>query len=101
VAACDREAWQPWIALNAAGTLAISLVEAGHGEQCDRVLREAGPLAEAIERDGREASAPGLAWLRIAEGRRRYQSGDFKPPRSCCAAPSRSRNRTRGRRCCS
>jgi LuxR family maltose regulon positive regulatory protein len=74
----DREAWQPWIALNAAGTLAISLVEAGRGEQCDRVLREAGPLAEAIERDGREAGAPGLASLRVAAGRRRYQSGDFE-----------------------
>jgi LuxR family maltose regulon positive regulatory protein len=42
------------------------------------VLREAGPLAEAIERDGREASAPGLASLRIAAGRRRYQSGHFE-----------------------
>jgi LuxR family maltose regulon positive regulatory protein len=74
----DRDSWQPWIALNVGGTLAISLVEAGRGEECDRVLREADPLAEAVERDGREASAPGLAALRIAEGRRSYQSADVE-----------------------
>ncbi len=73
-----RDSWQPWIALNVGGTLAISLVEAGRGEDCDRVLREAGRLAEAVERDRREASAPGLAGLRTAEGRRRYQSTDVE-----------------------
>ena len=73
-----RESWQPWIALNVGGTLAICLVEAGRGDECDRVLREAGPLAEAVERDRREASAPGLAGLRTAEGRRRYQRSDVE-----------------------
>ncbi|HYN92762.1 MAG TPA: LuxR C-terminal-related transcriptional regulator [Pilimelia sp.] len=73
-----RASWQPWIALNVAGTLAISLVEAGRGAECDRVLREAGPLAAAVERDRREASAPGLAGLRTAEGRRRYQGADVE-----------------------
>jgi LuxR family maltose regulon positive regulatory protein len=74
----DRDSWQPWIGLNVGGTLAISLVEAGRGEECDRVLREAGPLAEAVERDRREASAPGLAALRTAEGRRSYQNADVE-----------------------
>ena len=66
------------LVLQVAGTLTISLVEAGRGEDCDRVLREAGPLAEAVERDGREASAPGLAALRIAAGRRSYQNADVE-----------------------
>ena len=77
-ARAGRDSWQPWIALNVGGTLAISLIEAGRGEECDRVLREAGPLAEDVERDGRETSAPGLAGLRIAEGRRRYQIADVE-----------------------
>jgi LuxR family maltose regulon positive regulatory protein len=72
-----RGSWQPWIALNVVGTLAICLVEAGRGEECDRVLRDAEPLAEAVERDRREASAPGLAGLRTAAGRRRYQNADL------------------------
>ena len=73
-----RDSWPPWVVLNVGGTLAISLVEAGRGEECDRVLREVGPLAEAIERDRREPSAPGLAALRTADGRRRYQSADVE-----------------------
>lgn len=72
----DRDSWQPWILLNVGGTLTVSLIETGRGDECDRVLRDAGPLAEAVERDGREASAPGLAALRIAKGRRRYESAD-------------------------
>jgi LuxR family maltose regulon positive regulatory protein len=74
----DRASWQPWVLLNVGGTLAMCLIEVGRGHDCDRVLREARPVAEAIERDGREASAPGLAALRIAEGRRRFQSGDVE-----------------------
>ncbi|MDX2546303.1 LuxR C-terminal-related transcriptional regulator [Streptomyces sp. WI04-05B] len=70
----DREAWPPSLVVQGAGTLMISLVEAGRGEECDRVMREAGPLADAVERDGREASTPGLAPLRIAQARRSYQN---------------------------
>jgi LuxR family maltose regulon positive regulatory protein len=73
-----RDSWQPWILLNVGGTLAMCLIEVGRGHDCDRVLREARPVTEAIERDGREASAPGLAALRIAEGRRRFQNGDVE-----------------------
>jgi LuxR family maltose regulon positive regulatory protein len=75
-AAPGRDSWQPWILLNVAGTLAISLAETARGDECDRVLRDTGPLAEAVERGGREANAPGLAALRIAEGRRRYDNAD-------------------------
>ncbi|WP_240521508.1 helix-turn-helix transcriptional regulator [Amycolatopsis vastitatis] len=74
----DRDSWPPWVALNVGGSLAVCLVESGRGEECDRVLRETGPLAEAVERDRQEASAPGLAALRIAEGRRGYLSADVE-----------------------
>lgn len=70
----DRKAWPPTLVLQAAGTLMISLVEAGRGEECDRVMGEAGPLADAVERMGREASMPGVASLRIAQARRNYQN---------------------------
>ncbi|MDX2546300.1 LuxR C-terminal-related transcriptional regulator [Streptomyces sp. WI04-05B] len=71
-----RDSWPLWTVMAVAGMLTVSLVEADRGEECDRVLREAGPTADAVERDGREASTPGLAALRIAAGRRRYQHAD-------------------------
>ena len=71
-----RKAWPPSLVLQGAGTLALSLVETDRGEECDRVVREAVALAEAVERDGREASEPGLAPLRIAQARRSYQKAD-------------------------
>lgn len=71
-------AWRPWTLMAAAGMLAVSLVEAGRGEACDRMLREAGPMAETLEREGREASVPGLAALRIAAGRRSYLNADVE-----------------------
>jgi LuxR family transcriptional regulator, maltose regulon positive regulatory protein len=74
----DRDSWQPWVLLNVGGTLAMCLIEVDRGHDCDRVLREADPVAGAIERDGRAASAPGLAALRIAGGRRQFQSGDVE-----------------------
>jgi LuxR family maltose regulon positive regulatory protein len=72
----DRDSWPRSLMLQGAGTLAIVLVEAGHGEECDRVLREAVSLAAAVEGNGREASEPGLAPLRIAQARRLYEKGD-------------------------
>jgi LuxR family maltose regulon positive regulatory protein len=73
-----QDSWPPWLELMVAGTAAVSLVEAGRGDECDRVLREAGPLAAAVEREGRQASVPGVAAVRLAEGRRRYQRGDVE-----------------------
>lgn len=70
------ESWPPWLVLMVAGTLAVCLVETDRGDECDRVLREVAPLAAAVEREGRQASTPGLAALRLAEGRRRYRDGD-------------------------
>jgi len=74
----DRAAWPPSLVLQGAGTLTLTLVETARGDDCDRVLREAGPLAEAVERQGREASEPGLAPLRIAQARRHYQRADMQ-----------------------
>jgi LuxR family maltose regulon positive regulatory protein len=69
------DSWPPWLVLMVAGTLAVCLVEAGRGDECDRVLREAAPLAAVVERE-RLASTPGIAALRLAEGRRRHQNAD-------------------------
>jgi LuxR family maltose regulon positive regulatory protein len=71
-----QDAWPPWLELMVAGTATVSLVQAGRGEECDRVLREVGALADTVEREGRQASVPGLAAVRLAEGRRRYRRGD-------------------------
>lgn len=58
--------WPLWTVLAVAGMPTVSLVEAGRGEEFRRVLREAGPAADAVERDGKEASTPGLAALGYA-----------------------------------
>ncbi|MCX5269439.1 LuxR C-terminal-related transcriptional regulator [Streptomyces sp. NBC_00199] len=73
-----RGSWPLWTVMAVAGMLTVSLVEAGRGEECDRVLREAGPTADAVEHGGREASTPGLAALRIAAGRRGYLHADVE-----------------------
>jgi LuxR family transcriptional regulator, maltose regulon positive regulatory protein len=72
-----RDAWPPWLVLQVAGSLSISLMEAGRGDECDRMLREVGPLAATVERTGGQARTPGLGALRIAEGRRCYQKAGF------------------------
>jgi LuxR family maltose regulon positive regulatory protein len=74
----ERLSWPPWTTLLLAGALSLSLIEFGDGPACDRVLREIGPLAQTVERDHRETTAPGLASVRLAEGRRRYQEGDVE-----------------------
>jgi LuxR family maltose regulon positive regulatory protein len=74
----DRRSWPPWTVIAVAGMLAISLVETGHLEECDRILRDVEPVAESLERDGRQPSAPGLAAVRIASGRRTYLDSDVQ-----------------------
>ena len=72
----DRQTWPTWLLMQVAGVLSLGLVEAERGEECDRVLREIAPLADAVEQGRREAATPGFAAVRIAGGRRAYQQGD-------------------------
>ncbi|MFI5952239.1 LuxR C-terminal-related transcriptional regulator [Cryptosporangium sp. NPDC051539] len=73
----DWAGWPPWLVLQVAGTLTVGLVELDRGPECDRVARDAAPVAAVVEREGREAATPGLAHLRTAEGRRRYREADL------------------------
>ena len=72
----DRARWRLWELMRVAGSLAITLAECGRGRECDRILREVGPRADAFERDGQAATILGLASLRTAAGRRGFQEGD-------------------------
>jgi len=74
----ERESWPPWNVLNVGSVLAISLIETGRPDECDRVLRDARPAAAEVERDRPEAYPPGLALLGMVEGRRRYQNGEVE-----------------------
>ena len=74
----DRDTWETWLLMQVAGVLSIGLVEAERGAECDEVLRDAAPIAEAIEREGREAATPGFSTLRTVEGRRAYQNRDLE-----------------------
>jgi len=70
-----KESWPPWLLLSVAGTLVITLVEAGRGDDCDAVLRQSEPLAKAAELRAGRGITPGLSALRLAAGRRRHQTG--------------------------
>jgi len=72
----ERDSWPFWIVLQVGGTLAFMLNHLGRDAECDLVLREVAPIAAEIEEGRREASAPGLAGMRITQARRRYQRGD-------------------------
>jgi LuxR family maltose regulon positive regulatory protein len=74
-----RDSWPPWLVLQVAGSMSISLMEAGRVEECDRVLREVGPLAARFDGGEHLARIPGLGAVRIAEGRRRFHRAEFGP----------------------
>lgn len=72
----DRGDWSVGVSLQLAGRLGLSLLELGRSEDVDRLLRDAGPLADEVEREWGAAAAPVVTMLRLAEGRHRYQRAD-------------------------
>jgi LuxR family maltose regulon positive regulatory protein len=78
----DRAGWSSSVVLLTAGSLALSLLQLGRTAELDRLLREAGPLADDVERGWREAAAPVVALLRLVQARRRYLDGGFAEART-------------------
>ncbi|GIJ49632.1 helix-turn-helix transcriptional regulator [Virgisporangium aliadipatigenens] len=72
-----RDSWPPWLVIQVAGSMSISLMEAGRSDECDRMLRAVAPLAAGFDQDRRLARTPGLGALRIAEGRRCHHNAEF------------------------
>jgi len=71
----ERAGWSSSAILLMAGSFALSLLELGRTAQLDDLLREAGPLADDVERGWRDAAAPVVALLRLVQARRRYLDG--------------------------
>jgi LuxR family maltose regulon positive regulatory protein len=71
----ERAGWSSSVILLMAGSFALSLLELGRTAQLDDLLREAGPLADDVERGWRDAAAPVVALLRLVQARRRYLDG--------------------------
>ena len=59
----DRSRWAPWVQVQIAGSLAISLVESDRGPECDRILHEIKPKGRRhrTRRAGGHDPRPGLA----------------------------------------
>jgi LuxR family maltose regulon positive regulatory protein len=71
----ERAGWSSSVVLLLAGSLALSLLQLGRTAELDKLLREAGPLADDVERGWRDAAAPVVALLRLVQARRRYLDG--------------------------
>jgi LuxR family maltose regulon positive regulatory protein len=83
----DEIAWTSGVRVQIGGTLAWSLVELDRADDADRVLREAGALADQAERQwGRATAGPFMAILRITQGRRELARGDPTTARTTLAA---------------
>ena len=78
----ERAGWSSSVVLLLAGSLALSLLQLGRTAELDRLLREAGPLADDAERGWRDAAAPVVALLRLVQARRRYLDGAFVEART-------------------
>jgi len=72
-----RVGWSTSVTLQTAGSLGLSLLQLGRTAELDALLREVGPLADAIEREWRDAAAPVVAMLRVVAGRRAYVDAEF------------------------
>jgi LuxR family maltose regulon positive regulatory protein len=73
--------------LQVAAFLGLFLLAAGRLDEVDTLLDEAGPLADAAERDwGPSAAQTVTTPIRLVQGRRAYQSGDLALARQCLEA---------------
>ena len=65
-----------------ASLLSLFLLALGREDELDRLLLEAGAVADGAEREwGAAAAAPVVTLVRLAQGRRSYQRGDLVPAR--------------------
>ena len=72
-----RASWSASVDLQTAGSLALSLLHLDRVTEFDALLRDAGPLADEVEKAWRDAAAPVVAMLRVVQGRRRYLQARF------------------------
>ena len=70
----DRGEWAVGVVLQLAGLLGFALIELDRGPDLQRLLREAGPLADRVESDWATADSS-VALLRLVQGRSLYLGG--------------------------
>jgi LuxR family maltose regulon positive regulatory protein len=78
--------WSSPVPLHIAGLLGFSLIQIGRLDEFDRLLSEAGPLADRAEADWGATAIPLVMLLRIADGRRRYCAGTVDAARAALLA---------------
>lgn len=78
----DQFSWPTERVLQVAGQLSLCLLALGRGDELDRLLAEAGAVADVAEREwGPGAAAHVVTLMRIVQGRRSYLRGDLASSR--------------------
>ncbi|MGW6197994.1 LuxR C-terminal-related transcriptional regulator [Kribbella sp. NPDC055110] len=78
----DQFSWPTERVLQVAGQLSLCLLALGRWDELDRLLVEAGAIAEAAEREwGKAAAAHVVTLMLIVQGRRSYLCGDLASAR--------------------
>jgi LuxR family maltose regulon positive regulatory protein len=78
----EHTGWPVGLSLQIAGLLGLSLLALDQADEVERLLRQAVPFADALERDWGAASVPLLAALRVVQGRHTFLRGDVELARN-------------------
>ncbi|WP_344113944.1 LuxR C-terminal-related transcriptional regulator [Kribbella alba] len=77
----ESAGWSVGLTLQIGGLLGLTLLALERGDDLERLMRQALPLADAVERDWGAAAIPLLAALRVVEGRHAYVRGEVRQAR--------------------
>jgi LuxR family maltose regulon positive regulatory protein len=77
----ESAGWTVGLTLQIGGMLGLTLLALERGDDVERLLRQALPLADAAERDWGAAAIPLVAALRVVQGRHAYLRGDVRQAR--------------------
>ena len=77
----ETAGWTTGLSLQIAGLLGLTLLALDRSDDVERLLRQALPLADGVERDWGATAVPLVAALRVVHGRHTYLRGDVRGAR--------------------
>jgi LuxR family maltose regulon positive regulatory protein len=77
----ETAGWTIGLSLQIGGLLGLTLLALDRRDDVERLLRQALPLADNVERDWGAATIPLVAALRVVQGRQAYLRGDVREAR--------------------
>lgn len=77
----ETAGWTVGLTLQIGGLLGLTFLALDRGDDVERLLRQALPLADRVEQDWGAAAVPVVAALRVVQGRHAYMRGDVRDAR--------------------